>query len=152
MTWRKCGIWYVVLASQPSKMGFVQSNPSTINHSASDPLLLTWEIEAHSSSSPPSLGGPPILFPTVGDWDQMLVHYQQRPVLIPLARRELPILPAKKELYHVLSACFRRTRWLRSFCLLRPASRQASVEEVWRCPWSAFGCDLQPDRAPKGLY
>lgn len=150
MTWRKCGMWYI--ASQPSKMAFVQSNPSTINHSASDPLLLMWEIEAHSSSSPPSLGGPPILFPTEGDWDQMLVHYPQRPVLIPLARRELLILLAKKELYHVLSACFRRTRWLRSFCLLRPASRQASVEEVWRYPWSAFDCDLQPDQVPKGLY
>jgi hypothetical protein len=150
MTWRKCGMWYI--ASQPSKMGFVQSNPSTINHSVSDPLLLAWEIEAHSSSSSPSLGGPPILFPTEGDWDQRLVHYQQRPVLILLARRELLILLAKKELYHVLSAYFRRTRWPRSFGLLRPASRQASVEEVWRCPWSAFDCDLRPDRVPKGLY
>ena len=140
MTWRKCGMWYI--ASQPSKMGFVQSNPSTINHSASDPLLLTWEIEAHSSSSPPSLGGPPTLFPTEEDWDQMLVHYPKRPVRI---------LLAKKELYRVLNACFRKTRWLRSFCSLRPASRQASVEEVWRCPWSAFDCDLQPDRVPKGL-
>ena len=131
-------------------MGFVQSNPSTINHSASDPLLLTWEIEAHSSSSLPSPGGPPILFPTEVNWDQMLVHYPSL-VLILLARRELLILLSRKELYHVLSACFRKTRWLRSFCLLRPALRQASVEEVWRCPWSAFGCDLQLDQVPKGL-
>jgi len=94
----------------------------------SDPPLLTLETEAHSSSSLPSLGGPPTLFPTEEDWIQMLVHYLQNP------QRAALILLAMRELYRVLSACFRKTRWLRSFYLLRPALRQASVEEVWHCP------------------
>ena len=55
-------------------MGFVQSNLSTISHSVSDPLLLTLETEAHSSSSLPLLDGPLILFPAEENWNQMLVH------------------------------------------------------------------------------